>query len=47
LEGFECGVVGGCHFAAGVLDVWEGCVSIDVRFTGAQEVEVGPVEEED
>lgn len=47
LEGLEGGVEGGGVGGAGRLDVGEGGGAVDVWFAGAEEVEVGAVEEED
>lgn len=47
LVGLEGGVEGGGVGGAGRFDVGEGCGAVDVWFAGAEEVEVGAVEEED
>ena len=47
LEGVEGGVHGGGVGFAGGFDVGERGVAVDLGFAGAQEVEVGAVEEED
>lgn len=47
LEGVEGAVVVCRNGGAVGLDVCEGCAAVDVGFAGAQEVEVGTVDEED
>lgn len=47
LEGVEGAVVGCGEGCAGRLDVCEGGAAVDVGFAGAQEVEIGAVDEED
>lgn len=47
LEGFEGGAHGGGVGGAGGFDVGESGVAVDVWFAGAEEIEVGAVEEED
>lgn len=38
---------GGCEGFGGCFDLCEGCGAIEMGFAGAQEVEVGTVDEED